>query len=105
MPAGVGVVATEFEDLDQLVHSQGWLRFQNFVSKEWGDQLQQHLLTAANDREDTIALQKIRQVLAAKREIDRMVAWPQERLQQIEQAAEKRELAQTVPLSRRGHTL
>lgn len=95
-------MASEQEDLDQLVRSQGWLRFKQFVSKEWGDQLEQHLLAAANDREDSIALQKIRQVLAAKREIDRMVLWPTERLSTLELAKQSRETAQSVPLSRRG---
>ena len=95
-------MASEKEDLDQLIHSQGWLRFQGFVRKEWGDQLEQHLLTAANDREDTIALQKIRQVLAAKREIERLVKWPTERLSELERAESSRLTAQHEPLSRRG---
>lgn len=93
---------SEREDLDQLIRSNGWLHFQEYVRREWSVRLEQLLLQAAADREDVIALQKIRQVLAAKREVERMVKWPQERLAELTRAEQARDAAQHEPLSRRG---
>lgn len=95
-------MATEHEDLDQLLHSQGWLRFQQFAAKEWGDQLEQQLRQAAAEREDTMAANKIRQILVAKAAVERLVKWPADRLAELDRAEQSRLTGEHIPLSRRG---
>ena len=85
---------SEAGDLEQLVGSPGWQRVVRFVREEWDSGLETHLGQAANDRDDLMALQKLRQVLAAKRAVERMIAWPTERLATLQretQAAHERE--------------
>lgn len=95
-------MATELEDLDQFIHSQGWLRFQQHASKEWGDRFQSLIKTAISDRDDEMALRKLQQVLVAKEAIEQLLQWPTERLAELGRAEESRKTAEHVPLSRRG---
>ena len=95
-------MATETEDLDQLVHSQGWLRLKSFAADEWTARLESHLLQAAGEREDAMAANKIRQVLVAKAAVERLLKWPTERLAELERAKQSRLTAECLPLSRRG---
>lgn len=93
---------SEKEDLDQLVHSQGWLRVKAFASKEWSEQHEAHVRRAANEVNDAMAIQKLRQVIAAKEAIERLVQWPHERMRQLDAAEKSNETEQAQPLSRRG---
>jgi hypothetical protein len=95
-------VATEYEDLDQLARSQGWLRLQQYVTKEWGDRFQDLIKVAVSDRDDAFAVRRLQQVLVAKEAVEKLMQWPSERLAQLEQAKQIREAAEHTPLSRRG---
>ena len=59
-------MASEFEDLDQLIHSQGWLRFKEYVRAEWHERFQQHVRQAVNNPQDDLALRQLQQVVVAK---------------------------------------
>ena len=90
----------EKTDLEQLVKSPGWLRFVQAQDAYWADALSREVAGAANDRDDLIALQKIRQVIAAQRAVTAAVAWPQERIRALT-AMDKAE-THTPAMSRGG---
>ena len=91
-------MATEHEDLDQFVHTQGWLRFCQFAEKEWNDRFGEHVRQAINDPDDIAALRKLQQVQVAKDAVHRLLKWPFERIAELERA----EKGRTVSPSRRG---
>lgn len=95
-------MATETEDLDQFIHSQGWLRFCQYAEQEWNGRFQRHVRTAVNDQDDTLAMRKLQQVLVAKEAVEQLLKWPTERLAELERAEVSRLTAENVPLSRRG---
>lgn len=96
---------TEFEDLDALLTSAGWARFERFVADQWGTsecgggiRFQQAVMTAAREPLDADATSKLRQVCVAQREIQNLLIefkGQRERARPLEQRAE-------VALSRRG---
>jgi hypothetical protein len=77
----------ELIDLQHLVKHPGWQRFVAQTKAEWEEQLSRHLELAANDRDDTMAANKIRQVIAARNAITRALAWPSERIKTLEHQA------------------
>lgn len=91
----------ERDDLENLLKSAGWHRLVTWAEEEWTAQLTGHLRSAANDTNDLLALQKIRQVIAAKEAVQRFLERPKERLAQL---ALKETVAQPAELtySRRG---
>lgn len=80
---------TEREDLEALLRSAGWARFQQHVQSEWGTADgggQRFLLAvtkAANHTDDAMATGQLRQIIAAQREIQTLMAWVGQRLQQV----------------------
>jgi hypothetical protein len=70
----------EKADLEQLLKSAGWLRFEHTQREYWQAQLSDLLASAANDRDDAIALARLRQVIAAQRAVLQALTWPKERL-------------------------
>ena len=90
----------EAADLENLVKSPGWQRFSEAQQVYWRDSLSQAIAGAAGDRDDQIALQKIRQIIAAQRAVQQAVAWPDERLKAMK-AAEVRHQP-SMSLSRGG---
>lgn len=93
-------MSNEKEDLQTLITSPGWLRVVNYATQEWQEQIARHMETAANDTNDLMALQKMRQVIAAKKAVERLIAWPEERLRAM-QASTERVMA-PPSVSRRG---
>jgi hypothetical protein len=77
----------EYEDLDQLLHSPGWGRFVDMVDKQWGrgsDRFMNAVTDAA--RGDNVHLQdRLRQILAAQREIQAVMQMPENRLKLLKQ--------------------
>ena len=90
----------EREDLQNLVTHPGFLRLQRYQREYWTDQLVSHLQHAVGDRDDLLALQKMRQVIAAQRATEALLRWPEERLNtlQMKHAADHAEAS----VSRRG---
>lgn len=76
---------TEREDLDALVHSDGWRMFRDHVVSEWGTGGHRFLKGVKDAADNTTpgATEQLRQIIVAQREIDRMLGWPDERLKQI----------------------
>lgn len=73
----------ERDALQQLLTSPGWKLFETAQSDYWREALLGAIAGAANDRDDLIALQKIRQIIAAQQAMQRALAWPTERLRKI----------------------
>lgn len=76
-------MSDELEDLTNLTKHPGWLRLTNHVREEWAVKLSRHVEVCANEVNDAIALQKLRQVIAAKKAVDGFMAWPEERLKTL----------------------
>lgn len=89
----------EQTDLENLVKSPGWLRFQQAQDAHWQAALSKEIATAANDRDDLLALQKIRQIIAAQRAVQMALAWPQERIRAL---VEHERLVHAAPTMTRG---
>ena len=78
----------ERQALDDLLRSDGWRLFERAVSDYWTTHLTQHVAACANEKDDVTALQLLRQVVAAKKAVDQMLAWPKERLRQTQPTPE-----------------
>lgn len=92
----------EYEDLEALLQSPGWLRFARHAEQEWQEQFSEKVRAAVGDTNDLQALAKLRQVTVAQQAVLTILRWPKERLSQIEQARVTRARGETTPLSRRG---
>ena len=86
----------EREDLDALTKSPGWLRLTQWARQEFAEQLAQHTEHAADGTDDLQALHKLRQVIAAKRAVELVLAWPATRIKAVTPHP------QPISLSRRG---
>lgn len=76
---------SEREDLENLVKSPGWQRVQQWAVTEWREQIAQATDTAANAVNDTEALNKLRQVIAARKAVELVTGWPDDRLKALKQ--------------------
>ena len=73
-------MTSEKEDLENLLKHPGWLRLKAYATKHWQDEITSHLRAAVNDNNDLAALAKMRQIIVAKDAVERLMAWPDERL-------------------------
>jgi hypothetical protein len=92
----------EQEALDELVKSPGWRVFTDYVNGEWGPAgraFVKAVADCADHPSDADATSKLRQVIAAQKVVNRMLAWPDERLKQI---AQPELVAAAADYSRRG---
>ncbi len=85
-------MTNEQEDLDQLLSSAGWQRFQKMVEQQWGSSEGNgerfiNQMTAVAKSDDASALPQMRQIIAAQREIQGVMRWPSLRLAQITRTA------------------
>lgn len=91
---------SEQDDLENLLKSPGWLRLKENVTQTWGEQLAQYVTQATTEADDVMALNKLRQVVAAKTAVERLLAWPAERLRHLADGVER--IVDRPGLSRRG---
>ena len=91
---------TEREDLAALVTSPGWQRVTAWVRADLAANMAQHTERAANDTDDVAALNKLRQVIAAKRAVEIAIGYPDARLKEL--AAKAAGEDRTPSLSRGG---
>lgn len=91
---------SEHEDLTNLLKSPGWLRLGEYARMSITANLNRHVAQAADDRDDVMALNKLRQVIAAQKAVEALLAWPSERIRGLEQQISIEHGA--PPLSRRG---
>jgi len=90
----------EKQDLDNLLKHPGWQRVVEYATKDIANRIKTAQRNAANETNDIMALNQLRQCLAAEQALETFVAWPQARLKALEHAA-----AQTTTsgqMSRRG---
>lgn len=85
-------MTNEQEDLDQLLSSAGWQRFRKMVEQQWGSSEGSgerfiNQMTAVAKSDDASALPMMRQIIAAQREIQGVMRWPNLRLEQIKRTA------------------
>lgn len=95
--------STEREDLDALTRSDGWRLFSEYCLSEWGPagtRFHSAVKTAADHTNDADATAQLRQIIVAQREIQKLLAWPAERLKYLTQS--EPELATGRDYSRRG---
>ena len=97
------------EDLDHLVHSPGWQRFLAHVQKEWGTRdagggarFTMAASQAVNIGDEINAVNHLRQICVAQREIHNLMAWVETTLKDA--TKQDRELQPVGPpdYSRRG---
>lgn len=77
-------MSDELEDLTNLTKHPGWLRLVAHAKEEWALRLTRHVEVCANETDDQQALQKLRQVIAAKKAVDGFMQWPEERLKHLQ---------------------
>jgi hypothetical protein len=70
----------ELEDLQSLVHHPGYLRFLGHVRAEIKHMMGHQLETVANDTNDANAAGKLRQIIASKKTLEQLFAWPEDRI-------------------------
>lgn len=89
----------EQRDLDNLLKHPGWLRAVEQGKRELEDRLSTAINNAANERNDVMALNLLRQVIAARQALETFIAWPASRLKVLQNAPTH---AAAPQLSRRG---
>lgn len=72
----------EREEWQALIDTPGFQRLTKWAKAD----LEQHMLNAANTVEDTAALNTLRQVIAAKRAVERVLGYPSDRLKALKHA-------------------
>jgi len=88
----------EQEDLEAMIASAGWTLFIAQMKAEWsGAAYDQKLQEALNVTEDALAAGRARQVQVTRRELNKLLLWPQERIADL-----ARRVAPAPTLSRRG---
>jgi len=93
--------ADELHDLDNLVKHPGWQRFAEQGRKEIEARLNTALQNAANNTDDTLAINQVRQCIAVKQAVEALMAWPSQRVTVLRRADERGQLT-SVGFSRRG---
>lgn len=76
----------ERENLESLIHSDGWRTFADYVNGEWGQggrEFVAAVTAAADNTDDASATAHLRQIVVAQKIIQRLMKWPEERLKQI----------------------
>ena len=91
---------TEREDLAALLTSPGWQRYVQWAKADLAANMAQHTEKAANDTDDLAALNKLRQVIAAKRAVEIALGYPESRLKELTYKAAGED--RTPSLSRGG---
>ena len=70
----------EYRDWKDLLQSPGWTRLQAYAATEWdASSLERHVLLAL-DGADALAVGKLRQIVAGKRAVAKVLAHPQARI-------------------------
>jgi hypothetical protein len=77
----------EKDELEAFLKNPVWLRLKQYAEQTWRGELDNHVRSAANDTNDGAAIQKIRQILVAKDAVERLLKWPEERLEKARAAA------------------
>ena len=72
-------------EIEDLLKSAGWSALKAWAQKEWAAQVLQHTENAANSDDDSVALNRLRQVLAAKKAVDLVLLWPENELKKFQQ--------------------
>jgi len=90
----------EREDLDALVKSPGWHRIKAWATSDMSAHMLAATEQAANVTDDAVALNKLRQVIAAKKAVEMTLNWPEDRLKALTAVAARDERDQSF--SRRG---
>jgi hypothetical protein len=90
----------ERDDLEQLVRSPGWISFKRYADQRWTNEIDRLMSGAVGDPDDTLALNKMRQVIAAKKAVEQLLAYPEERIKDLAQKSADQHAPLT--LSRRG---
>ena len=94
-------MTSELQDLENLLLHPGWQRVVDYGRKDIEARLATALENAANERDDPMALNLIRQCVAVKKALDAFIGWPALRVKALESQAQLHSTT-THSLSRRG---
>jgi hypothetical protein len=94
------VTDTERDDLDNLLKSNGWLRFLAQCKKEWGPTPYAARLEQAVTGEDAHA--RLQALIASHRAINALLTWPSERIKQLDEKVARESMP---PMLSRGGSL
>ena len=97
---GVFCLTQELEDLRQLIRHPGYLRWKQQQLDALNTDMVSWMRRAADDTNDLLALQKLRQVSAAISAVEKVFAYPEERVRHLEELQTREHLPATY--SRRG---
>jgi hypothetical protein len=87
-------------DLESLLAHPGWMWVVQSERSHWQGQMERYLKQASGERDEAMALNKLRQVLAAKDAVERVLNRPEEELRML--TAQHLKNSQPPNLSRRG---
>lgn len=90
-------MSDEREDLDNLVRHPGWLYVQRYAQQEFSEKILAATEAAANEPTDAQALNKLRQLIAGKRAVQMVLAWPTDRLRQLTEQREREARGPSLP--------
>lgn len=93
------ITTSELDDWQQLVKHPAFLRLREHATKQWTEQITSYIGMAVADRDDTMALNKMRQLIAAKAAVEQLMTYPDERIATL---SAKREQQLKSNASRRG---
>ena len=95
---------TERESWQQLLDCPGWLLLGHRVREYWSGQIEAHLALATNDRDDIAALNKVRQILAARQAVEALLLMPQEQIRALDAQSGRQAIPDNLAevFSRRG---
>lgn len=92
----------QIEAVRDLIQSQGWTLFSEWVREEIAGEFEQHITNALSSPDTAIALDKARQVAAVRLAGLRWLKLPQERLKTLtEQVERKDDIEQSRLVGRR----
>lgn len=77
-------------ELESLVAHPGWRAFQQHVAHEWGPSGVQYvgeLERVLNGTDNDAAASQARQILSARKVIERLMAWPAEELARLKRSS------------------
>lgn len=91
----------EREQLQDLLRSEGWRIFADVAQREWGAGGERFQLAVeqAASKADAESAAYLRMVIFAKKEVERLLAWPTERIHALKA---KEDVTDTLQPSRRG---
>jgi hypothetical protein len=86
----------ELDDLRSLVKHPGYLTFLVHVRAEVKNMMGTQLEAVANNTDDALAAGKLRQIIASKKTLEQLFAWPEDRIAALQHKTAVEQQPQTM---------